>query len=108
MNTKQLLEAAYNKLKPSNAWCQQVYARDEFGDSVTFTTSATQWCALGAVKHVLAMQPGENRFALKRAAYEKLLKHVDSTHTITSWNDKPGRTQREVLELYEKAIADCD
>lgn len=84
--------------KLASGWCQYKHAQDGNGN-VTYPENqrATAWCVSGAV-----MAAGGLVFGSAHNAIRDLLP-VDST--VTHWNDQPGRTQTEVLELLDRAIA---
>jgi len=59
-------------------WCQGVLNR---GDEV---------CAIGAMKDHIALE---------------MLMEAHGKTGLIDWNDEPGRTKEDVLELYDRAIA---
>ncbi len=87
------------KLKRARAlvargWTQGVYARDANNNQASpCGKKACKWCASGALLAV----------GLKLGA------HWEPTpvngHGVTSWNDVPGRTQAEVLVMFDNSIA---
>jgi hypothetical protein len=59
------------------------------------------WCAVGALKTV-----GANTWAFRRLLRAiDPLSSLDIEEGIVLWNDAPGRTQSEVLALFDRAIA---
>lgn len=81
-------------------WCQGAVAQDEDGRSVAPESSdARRWSILGAL---LASWNGGPVGDLRQA--------VSSLHAATErshlevWNDRPGRTQTDVVSAFERAI----
>jgi hypothetical protein len=81
-------------------WCQGAVAQDEDGRAVAPESSdARRWSALGAL---LASWNGGPVGDLGQA--------VTSLHAATKgsplevWNDRPGRTQTDVVSAFERAI----
>lgn len=87
-------------------WHQRGYARDASGAPVSAEDDrAASWCATGAIWAV----------ARKRAAPGQYLKLVEGLcgaldeaigEFRTCWNDRPERTQAEVVAAFRKAAAD--
>lgn len=82
-------------------WTQYAFAKDDVGATVNSSSpNAVCWCSLGAINASIEMT-GEYDAAknvLSRVAGEN----------IGVWNDAPGRTQAEVLALFDRAIAECE
>ena len=92
--TADVLRAARAKITPEGAWTQRELARTADGSpDAPDNPLATCWCAIGAIESLT-----NETYAL-RALY---LMGVDD---IAKWNDAPGRTQAEVLALFDRAIA---
>lgn len=72
-------------------WTQGLLARNKDGEGAfSDATEAVSFCAVGA-----CVRSGVSCGHLKK------LLGVDTT----SWNDTPGRTKEEVLDLFDRAIA---
>lgn len=64
-------------------------------------------CYVASGSHVLPMYPvghiddsaNDAQYALASAIGKELL------HSVSDWNDEPGRTKKEVLAAFDKAIA---
>lgn len=96
---KDLLIAARAKL--AQGWCQGSYAVDDHGDATLVSgPGACAWCAEGAI---LAVTSADGPYHTLHRLVEK---HADSH--LAHWNDHPGRTQAEVLALFDRAIEACD
>lgn len=81
----------------ARGWTQRTNARDETGRPTDPRgPDAVCWCLSGAVHRVAP--------DAARHAYQLLCKALDSPWAV-DWNDTPGRTQAEVLELFDRAIA---
>jgi hypothetical protein len=81
-------------------WCQGTVAQDKAGRAVAPESSdARRWSILGAL---LASWNGGSAGDLRQA--------VTSLHAVTErsplevWNDRPGRTQSDVVSAFERAI----
>jgi hypothetical protein len=84
----------------ATGWCQGAVAQDEDGRAVgPGSPDARRWSMLGAL---LASWEG--------GPVQELGQAVKSLHTSTEhsplevWNDRPGRTQTDVVAAYERAI----
>jgi hypothetical protein len=81
----------------ARGWCQGVAAEDARGQSVLATDlGACRWCALGAMGHsrgLLHLSPLYSAGGFEGGS------------ELVEWNDEAGRTQADVLALYDAAIA---
>lgn len=76
-------------------WCQGAAARDACGFPVwSSSPNACQWCLMGAAVFLNAPK----RATMK---LDKTARKLGFTGFI-AWQDKPGRTKREVIELLVK------
>ena len=69
--------------------------------------SGDRYCAYGAVLSATRCDAHRAIAALRelrRAHPPRSLMRLLPAHTITLWNDHPHRTQREVLDLFDRAI----
>lgn len=87
-------------MKPSRyiakGWCQGTSAKNASGEACNaIAKTATSWCLIGALQ---AAYPTRNEAFEK--AVDKLIKKLDTT-ALAKWNDKPKRTQAEVLQLLQ-------
>lgn len=90
------LIAARKRITPEGAWCQGGIAKDETGVKVDIDSPrAVAWCAWGATGLGDATRQADA--ALARA--------LGSDRCVVSWNDDPKRTKKQVLALFDKAIA---
>ena len=80
---RQMLVAARNLVEAG--WCQ--YA----------LRSGDKYCALGALR-ACADNPYHERYGLWH------MEHIINDY-LWNWNDAPGRTQAEVVDLFDRAIA---
>ena len=70
--------------------------------------TGNRYCAYGAVLSATRCDAHRTIAALRelrRAHPPRSLMRLLPAHTITLWNDHPHRTQREVLDLFDRAIA---
>jgi len=94
-------------LKDPARWCKGEYARDAKGERVSpLSSSACQWCLLGAVRKEWPSVSDECRAKEKiRAALciANFSLAAIIAQTVFDWNDAPERTHAEVLEVVRKA-----
>lgn len=95
--TKVLLEA---RRLVEEGWCQGAY-EDEAG----------RVCLQLAL--YLGQGASESQVTVGMSASDRVVKligpfYASATHPIQGWNDAPERTQAEVLELLDRAIADSE
>lgn len=96
MTTVEILRRARERI--ARGWCQHVNARAADGREVEPSDRAVEWCAVGAVwRDVDAL-----------LAVERVLQLRGFSDALWVWNDQPGRTQAEVLALFDEAIADLE
>ena len=71
-------------------WTQGAFARDKNGkETYEYDLTAVKWCALGATRY------GDSQDFLEA--------FLEQSH-LAEFNDTDGRTQAEVLELFDIAI----
>ncbi|WNM70270.1 hypothetical protein [Myxococcus phage Mx1] len=99
--TKELLQEA--KALIEKGWTQGVAARDDEGIPVPSTSPvATCWCVYGALSRAednLGYQSGA-----PYAGAVDAIAGVSGKSLLAVWNDAPGRTKKEVLDTFQKAI----
>lgn len=122
---KKVLERARELV--SLGWCQGDLAQDEFGSTIPDSSpNAKSFCTIGAIDRALyealewnwnmvITQPLAPKSVMLKDLYNatkiELLKAlgikdpVAHSFGIVSFNDKPGRTQEQVIELFDNAIA---
>lgn len=84
------------RARVAKGWCQRAYALDADGKPLWATDRrATKWCLRGAVFASAYDDHEEPFLCLARAGVGE----------GTAWNDKPGRTQAEVIAVLDHAIA---
>jgi hypothetical protein len=82
--------------------CKDNAALDADGEYVhAGDPRARFWCAVGAI---WAAGPDEPDEAVRRATRD-VLRAVLGTCTLVAWNDAPERTQAEVVDAFDRAIA---
>ena len=83
-------------------WTQKAYARDANGDVVfPKDPNACEWCAMGALD--AANPEGFRRFL---ELWNLLDNFIDQPLSFT-FNDVVNTTQKDVLDLYDRAIEGC-
>jgi hypothetical protein len=93
MTTVEILKAARAKIE--QGWTQKALARDAYGDPAR--GNGCSWCAEGAL---VAVTGGRSKaFGYLRESLP------DGFNDTAIYNDAPGRTQQEILDLYDAAIA---
>lgn len=99
MKTLDVLVAARKLLKGAGKWAK---GGDAFGKSGQWVDPrgrhAVCFCANGAIQ---AVSKAWQEVTAARSA----LQQFTSPDNLVSWNDRKGRTKREVLALFGKAIA---
>lgn len=101
MNTVQLLEGMRSTI--AKGWTQGCSARNRQGNPcVPCSPEAACWCLVGSFTHNPNI-PMHVRIS-GRQAINSVLEHRNELPDIEVWNDKPGRTQQEVLDLLAEAI----
>jgi hypothetical protein len=95
----EVLEQA-RKLLVEVGWTQHAFARNSRGHILESNDpTAVCYCALGAVFYI-----SPSGSPLAGAAYKRLNAVIDG-RDIVRWNDSPERKKEDVLEVYDKAIA---
>jgi YD repeat-containing protein len=101
-------------LLADNGWTQHGYARNAEGTIVGITDpSATQFCLVGALMRACDINEVESSLALPVATMKLIQKEIGyhmeywenlhSSYVLTNFNDRPGRTVREVIAVIKKA-----
>jgi hypothetical protein len=81
-------------------WCQGSIARDEDGDAVdALSSDARRWSTLGALMASWGGGPVEDL----RTAVAAVRDSIDRA-PLEVWNDRPGRTHKDVVAAFERAI----
>jgi len=86
-------------------WCQQTEARDPVGRPVEpWSEQAAAWSLLGALVSALDGPDALPRVPLPALAdaMSALAALIDD-HSLSAWNDAPGRTQMDVIAVLERA-----
>lgn len=79
----------------AKGWCQGADALSAAGRISPLSAKAVKWSASGAIE-------GPDPFAAR-----DVLMGITGC-SLRAWNDTPGRTQAEVLALFDRAIAECE
>lgn len=93
------LKKARDLIAREGGWTQGAYARDAAGSACSIGANAQCFCTLGALR---LASDGDRDLARAAAA---ALRDRHSMVWIDDWNDTPGRTQAEVVALFDAAIA---
>ena len=99
MTALELLRAGRERI--ARGWCQEDYAQDDQGaPALPWGSKACRWCASGALEF------GDSSDDCRQEAWEALSAEIPGVSVrVTDFNDFMGRTQVEVLALYDRAIA---
>ena len=81
-------------------WTQNAFFRDSVGRTTMVQEDAKACCLSGALR-LVDDEPYQN---LKHKARNEIQAVIGDSYSITTFNDKPGRTKEEVLEVVRKAI----
>lgn len=102
--TVKILRRAQGLIAKKNGWTSGADARDRGGEETSIESrTARAFCAGGAlVRAASAIDP-----CFQGAATDALRKSlgVRGEGSVARWNDKPRRTQKQVVAAFEKAIA---
>jgi hypothetical protein len=94
------LRAVRNRI--AHGWSQDASARDVLGDAVPLDSSnATSWTLCSAF--ALAGKDGIPMRALPDAL--RALADTTGMRSLDGWNNRRGRTKREVLDALDETIA---
>ena len=105
METKDILLEAKGAI--AQGWCQKAIARTECGIPTTVDSRrAVEWCAVGAIRKTVRHFGEHRRVRLELDSMGALGEIVGDN--ISRWNDEPGRTQDEVVAVFNKAIERCE
>ena len=89
----------------ARGWCQQHMAQDANGEAIRpEDNSAIRFCPIGARFRLQSRwrRTAENKF--RAAAVQDAFRDAIGGGSIMNWNDKPDRTQAQVLSAYDRAI----
>lgn len=101
MNTVEILTKARDLIAPEGAWAQDTYAKTADGWNVSWRDpKAVSWCAAGAC---YLASGGRVRAEAAITALETAL--PDADWIIPDYNDFGERTQQEIIDWFNAAIA---
>ena len=104
---KETLIKARARIDTADKWTQVAFARtasDHPTDSGD--PNACKFCALGAL--LATLKPHEaDTYAEAVSELEKYVPHPNNAG-VMAFNDTPGRSHSEVLEIFDKAIANVN
>lgn len=86
MKPSEVLAKAADLIEPEGRWCQKAYHSGEAR------------CAVGAIVHI-----GEQNGGHQSATTEIFIRAICPDFAISTWNDREGRTQAEVVSALRKA-----
>jgi hypothetical protein len=78
----------------AQGWCQGDYYED--------SDCGTKYCAVGAIR--AAAEDQSYFYCLDYLGQTLAFMIGSGRYNVPNWNDAPGRTQQEVLALYDRAI----
>jgi hypothetical protein len=97
MSVVEVLKRAKERIE--RGWCRGQFAVNAHNEPVSeLSQEACRWCTSGAFYAVCNDMDERN---MARDVFRKVI----DDENITRWNDSPGRTKREVLAAFDKAIA---
>ncbi|QDH83498.1 hypothetical protein [Achromobacter phage Motura] len=107
-STLEHLKAARAVLAEPINWHQGDFAAHRAEDGTITPTDSEHlqgrapncWCILGALRKTDKYDNGEADQALRAAMFE-----LFGTRKIVAFNDQPGRTHKDVLAVFDRAIA---
>jgi hypothetical protein len=108
--TVEILTKARDLLSKEGAWCQGYFAKTKKGKLIESRSKrAASFCMLGAIQRF----DNQCQFGLWNPEWYQAKKYVASAirtsiDNIASWNDKPKRTQEQVIKAFDKAISKAE
>ena len=113
MTTLDLLRAGRAKIK--TGWCQGASARDEAGQGKQAESeTACRWCLTGAIEAfrgeygTTMFAPNSPYMAGMAALSAVVVERWGQFDDLVTFNDVSGRTQAEVLWVYDQAIEELE
>lgn len=104
MKASEALRAAGDILAQPGAWIQRCSARMADGTQVAvYDDRAVHWCALGALGKVTYQNANSDWGCCDAMRAFDLLRAATGADFTAGWNDRPGRTQEEVVATFRKA-----
>jgi hypothetical protein len=90
----------------SKGFCKEAYARNEKGEKVDYySEDACSFCIYGAIHRTMLAYPRMDYVDTLLKIRKILSVHLPKYGTLVVYNDHPGTTQNNILELLDKAIA---
>lgn len=107
MNENMTVTELLEKLRESvltHGWTQEVYARDAEGaPTAIHAKNATSFCFLGNIFYTANNLGIASDTPVYKNATRAIIK-VLQPESMTTFNDKAGRTKEEIIEVIDKAI----
>jgi hypothetical protein len=104
MNGRDVLRTTAGLIE--RGWCQGADARDRLGATVPPTgQTAAAWSLSGALAHA-SERPDVELIAMRTALWG--VSAVIPDWSLDDWNNAPGRTQAEVLQMLAAAAESLD
>ncbi len=86
-------------------WIQGVAARSITGEPCSHSDpNACRWCLTGAVSRAAFTNKWQDCYPYLTAIISLLASSREDARWVCVWNDQPGRTQEEVIELVNRCI----
>jgi hypothetical protein len=104
MNTKEMLIKARARIEKPEQWIQDHMALNVMGFFEEDPQLAVCHCMLGAIK---AVTPQSYSYSPLYNALSNVTTAKYNIASIVEFNDTPGRTHAEVLEVFDIAIAEA-
>lgn len=111
MTAIEMLIAARTRIANESAWCRGSSARNELGKSVdVHSADAASWDAMGSLYACI----DENNIEASALSSMNAVGHLNDTmhkmhgkkyDYVSSYNDNPSTTHKDVIALYDRAIA---
>jgi hypothetical protein len=90
-------------------WCQGAWAKCGWLTVDAHSPLAHRWCLVGAFSRAAMTvpdYPAQARFMARYRAEQLFVAAIGVPGMLIElWNDRPGRTKRQVLEMLDRAIA---
>jgi hypothetical protein len=103
MTELEIIKAARALIDTPEKWTKRVGARDSDGaETDVLASSAVCFCVVGACRKAT----GPNILYVRGLG--TLRSCIKGSGTVHEWNDAPERTHADVMELFDRAIAELE
>lgn len=115
MKPSGILQRIRDRITPPGSWTQGLAACDRYGQRADVTSdNACSWCSTGAIWcEIFTLEANKiiphqhTNDVVQRMVFDYVCDAVEKKYgtTVVVFNDTAGRTQQEVLAMFDEAIA---